>query len=49
MNKQRVLQRLQTLGDVVDERYEGINVAQARKLDELIEEMFITVCRRDKK
>ena len=48
MDKLKVLERLQTLGDVVDEKFEEISVADARKLDRLIEEAFQTVCRRSK-
>lgn len=49
MNKQKVLERLQTLSDVIDERYNSVSVAQAKKLEELIEEAFVMVCRRDKR
>ena len=49
MNKQKVMERLQTLMDVVDERYENISVHSARELEGLIEAMFEAVCRRGKK
>lgn len=48
MNKQRILERLQTLSDVVDEKFDQTSVANARKLEELIELCFDTVCRRKK-
>lgn len=49
MTKQRVLERLQTLGDVIDDNYDSLTVLRARKLDELIESCFETVCRRKNK
>ena len=49
LNKVQVLERIQTLSDVIDERYNSVSVAQAKKLEELIEEAFVMVCRRDKR
>ena len=49
MNKIEVMKRVQTLVDVIDERYENISVRQARELEGLIEAMFEAVCRRSKK
>lgn len=46
MSKQRLLERLQTLSDIVDEKYDLISVRNARQLEELLEAMFVAVCRR---
>lgn len=48
MDKLRVLERLQTLSDIVDDKYEHTSVSNAKKLEELIEQCFQTVCRRSK-
>lgn len=48
MNRQRILERLQTLSDVIDERYEDCSISNARQLEELIEACFVAVCRRKK-
>jgi hypothetical protein len=49
MNKLKVLKRLQTLQDVVDEKYDHISVWGAKKLEEIIEQAFECVCRRNKR
>lgn len=48
MDKQRVLERIQTLGDMIDERYDQTTVHNAKKLDILIEEAYELVTRRKK-
>lgn len=48
MDKIKVIKKLQTLEDIIDEKYETCSVASAKKLDELIEQAFETVCRRGK-
>ena len=48
LSKQRILERLQTLQDVVEERYDSCFVKDVERLEELIELCFQTVCRRKK-
>lgn len=49
LSKNRVLERLQTLADIVDEKYDSCSVKNAQELERIIEEAFCLVCRRSKK
>lgn len=46
ISKQKMLERLQTLMDIVDEKYLSCSVADAERLEAHVEESFKAVCRR---